>query len=132
MLYVGRTGDNSSPFASPPYQRVGQHLGSHKTQNQLRKHLAKQGFLPEDCSRFKFIAHGPLFEQQTDMEKHRGPRDKVAALEKKLAETLVGVGYKVLNSVKCKAPLDNKMWGRVRAAFAIHFRKLLRPVRHRS
>ena len=29
-LYVGRTGDNSSPHASAPYTRMGQHLGKIK------------------------------------------------------------------------------------------------------
>ena len=107
---------------------MGQHLGNHQTQNQLRKHRLKQGLAPEDCGRFEFIAHGPLFEQQPNMERHRAPRDKVAALERALADSLVAVGYTVLNTVKCKAPLDDEMWRRVRAAFSIHFPKLLTAV----
>ena len=63
MLYVGRTGDNSSPFATAPYQRMGQHLGHVKTQNALRRHLAKNDIEPEDCTSFHLITHGPLYPE---------------------------------------------------------------------
>jgi len=78
LLYVGRTGDNSSPNASPAYIRMGQHLGSVKTQNALRRHLTKRGISPEECAEFDLVAHGPIFPEvarpdgynQTD-QKHR-------------------------------------------------------------
>ncbi len=46
LLYVGRTGDNSSPFATAPYTRMGQHLGKQKNQNALRRHLEVKGIRP--------------------------------------------------------------------------------------
>lgn len=100
-LYVGRTGDNSSPYATPPYQRMGQHLGHQKTQNALRKHLVGRGVEPERCHTFHLIAHGPLFPQAENMEAHKRPRDIVAALEKALADALKEAGYEVMNTVHC-------------------------------
>lgn len=123
-LYVGRTGDNSSPYATPPYQRMGQHLGHQKTQNALRKHLESKGIEPEQCHAFHLIAHGPLFPQAKDMAAHRAPRDVVAALEKALADTLSAVGYRVLNTVHCRKPLDEALFTRVREAFAKQLLKL--------
>ena len=124
LLYVGRTGDNSSPFATPPYQRMGQHLGHQPTQNALRKHLKLREIEAEHCTSFKMTTFGPLFEQQPNMELHRGPRDIVAALEKKLADALAAAGYDVLNTVRCKAPLDLKLWNDVQNAFADEYPRL--------
>lgn len=62
LHYVGRTGDNSSPHASAPYTRMGQHLGSVATQNALRKHLEKRGVPLESCT-FHLISHGPLYNE---------------------------------------------------------------------
>ena len=59
------------------------------------------------------------------MSDHKAPRDKVAALEKKLADALQGAGYDVLNKVYCKRPLDSGLWNEVREAFATHFCKLV-------
>ena len=42
-LYVGRTGDSSSPHATAPYTRMGQHLGFSKAQNSLRRLLSEAG-----------------------------------------------------------------------------------------
>ncbi|MBI2898586.1 MAG: hypothetical protein HYY17_00205 [Planctomycetes bacterium] len=126
-LYVGRTGDNSSPNATPPYQRMGQHLGHAKTQNALRQHLERHGIAPERCTQFHLIAHGPLFPEAADMAAHVGPRDVVAALEKALADNLLASGYRVLNTVNCRKILDPKLWSEVRAAFARHFPKLRGP-----
>lgn len=39
VLYVGRTGDNSSPYASSVYRRMGQHLGDADNTNALLRHL---------------------------------------------------------------------------------------------
>lgn len=71
VLYVGRTGDISSCKAAPPYARMGQHLGHVKASNALRTYLEMNGVKPEDCSEYEFIAHGPLFPEQADMEAHR-------------------------------------------------------------
>lgn len=133
MLYVGRTGDNSSPNATAPYTRMGQHLGFIKTQNALRKHLTARGVEPEDCANFHLIAHGPIFpeidkdeglDRATLMERHKPFRDRVGALEKALAEALRESGYTVLNTVNWSKPHDSDAWQSVRTAFAEHFPRL--------
>ena len=130
-LYVGRTGDSSSPHASPPFTRMTQHLGQQKNSNALRRNLLKAGIEAEDCTSFDLIAHGPIFEEvphigsrQDRMEKHKPLRDIVAAMEKQLAEDLSAAGYNVLNIVHCKKPLDVALWKPVRRAFAMHFKQL--------
>lgn len=130
--YVGRTGDNSSPKATAPYTRMGQHLGYNENQNALRKHLKKRGIEPDDCERFEFICYGPLFPEVGSPELNRDDRMKlhtpirndVGALEKALAEALFNAGYEVLNTVKWRHEHDAAHWPAVRAAFAEHFPKL--------
>jgi len=123
-LYVGRTGDSSSPNATPPYQRMGQHLGHRPNQNALRTHLEKRGVQPEHCTKFHLIAHGPLFQEAEDMDAHRAPRDIVAAMERALAEELTDAGYEVMNRVNSNQPLDHALLATVRDAFAAHFPRL--------
>jgi hypothetical protein len=133
MLYVGRTGDNSSPHATAPYQRMGQHLGAVKSQNALRRQLEKRGIKPEACSAFHLVTHGPLYEEvakadgatrATLMAAHTPLRDIVGAMEKALADDLSAAGCSVLNTVSCNWPLDPVLWAPVRAAFAAHFPEL--------
>lgn len=132
LLYVGRTGDNSSPHATAPYIRMGQHLGYSDVQNALRKHLRRRELEPEDCASFEFIAHGPIHpeidrrtgERADWMATHMPIRDQVGAMEKALAEELSAAGYDVLNTVKWKPPLDPEAWAPVRAAFTEHFSRL--------
>lgn len=129
LLYVGRTGDNSSPHASAPYTRMGQHLGSVATQNALRQHLDRRG-LPLEACVFHLVSHGPLYDEvaRADgatraalMTEHKPLRDIVGAMEKALADDLSAAGYAVVNTVHCKWPLDAALWAPVRAAFAEHF-----------
>ena len=103
---------------------MGQHLGHVKASNALRTYLEMNGVKPEDCSEYEFIAHGPLFPEQADMEAHKGPRDIVAALEKHLADSLRAAGYTVLNTVNSNKPLHDALWTTVRDAFAKYFAKL--------
>lgn len=124
MLYVGRTGDSSSSRANPPYQRMGQHLGHNEKQNPLRKCLTGRKVQPENCTKYDLISYGPIFSEQPDMDKHKGPRDIVAALEKRLADTLGSAGYCVLNSVKCRKPVDEALWSEVQNSFAKYFPKI--------
>lgn len=132
MLYVGRTGDNSSPHAVAPYTRMSQHLGFAKNQNALRKHLTRQGVEPEACESYNLVSYGPIHpeidrslgDRAERMLKHTPLRDKVGALEKALADALTNAGYTVLNRVNCKWKLDEEGWQRVRNAFAIHFPEL--------
>lgn len=90
----------------------------------VRQHLEKCGTNPEDCASFELIAYGPLFPQAPNMDEHKGPRDKVAALERVLAETLRGATYTVMNEVHSLKQLDDGLWEQVREAFACHFPKI--------
>lgn len=130
-LYVGRTGDSSSPHASPPFTRMTQHLGKQKNSNALRRNLGNADIEPEDCHAFDLIVHGPIFDEvphigtrDERMEKHKPLRDLYAAMEKQLADDLILAGYNVLNIVHCKKPLDVVIWKDVRSAFAVHFKRL--------
>ena len=124
-LYVGRTGDSSSANASSPIKRMGQHLDPKSKGNALYRHLQGRGVEPESCTEFKMIACGPWFPEEKDFCLHKKPRDTVAALEKRLADTLRSVGYDVLNTVDSTKELDNNLWHEVRKAFAAHFDKLV-------
>ena len=129
-LYVGRTGDSSSPHATAPYTRMGQHLGFSKTQNSLRRLLIEAGVEPESCNQFDLISYGPIFPEigmtkaqlrHEQMVLHTPVRDQMAALEKKLRDALVAAGYPVLNVVHSKKQFDVDHWEAVRIAFAEHF-----------
>ena len=133
VLYVGRTGDNSSPNAAAPYTRMGQHLGKSKSQNALRVHLEKRGIDPQSCTSFHLVSYGPIFpeverEEGTSrkelMALHTPFRNIVGSLEKALADALKDAGYCVLNTVKWKHPLDEGKWKLVHAAFSEHFPNL--------
>jgi len=123
LYYVGRTGDSSSANAQSPYIRMGQHLGGAKTTSMLRQHLVKHGVTYGHCT-YRLVAHGPVLPEASDMEDHRERRDVVAALEKALAEAMSAAGYEVMNTVKCRKPLDDAMFDRVRSAFAEEFPRL--------
>ncbi|TPL75959.1 hypothetical protein [Mesorhizobium sp. B2-3-15] len=139
LLYVGRTGDNSSPNASPPYIRMGQHLGSMKNQNALRRHLTTCGIEPETCGSFELVAHGPIHPEVVKpedfdhadklmrdslMELHTPFRNSVGAMEKQLEKELRSVGYVVMNEVKWKHSVNDAEWIPIRRAFATDFPKL--------
>ena len=132
-LYVGRTGDNSSPNATAPYTRMGQHLGFVKSQNALRKHLAKRNISVEKCAAFHLVAHGPIYpevkhvegaDRSTLMKAHTPIRNLVGAMEKALAEELVEAGYRVLNKVTWRHSHNPEVWKTVRAAFVKEFPNL--------
>jgi hypothetical protein len=122
LLYVGRTGDNSSPYAREAYRRMGQHLGHEKTVNTLRRYLEARGLDVESCS-YRFVAHGPIFAEVASrkMDDHLLPRNEIGALEKALAGALKAAGYDVMNEVKWPAPLNEELFAQVRAAFAAEF-----------
>ena len=135
LLYIGRTGDSSSPRATAPYTRMGQHLGFSKAANSLRRLLAENGITPESCSNFDLISYGPIYpeiglkegqDRVTQMDLHKPVRDKVAGLEKKLRDELAAAGYSVLNIVHSKKLYDESDWQNVREAFAPHFPALNR------
>lgn len=132
LHYVGRTGDNSSPHATAPYTRMGQHLGFTPNQNALRKHLIARGITPERCRSFDLIAHGPIYPEVTEdtddreilMALHTPLRDQVGAMEKLLCDGLKAAGYDVMNTVNCRWQLDNigaEKWETAKAAFSEEF-----------
>ena len=133
-LYVGRTGYSSSPHATAPYTRMGQHLGFSKAQNSLRRLLTEAGVEPETCGQFDLISYGPIFPEigmtkeqlrHEQMLLHTPVRDQMAGLEKKLRDALVAAGYQVLNVVHSKKQYDAAQWNAVRTAFAEHFPGLI-------
>ena len=124
LLYVGRTGDSSSAKASTPFARMAQHLGTNRQQNMVRRHMERRNVRPEDCSSFALVAYGPLFPEVRDWTVHKKRRDKVAALERELADRLRCVGYDVLNTVRDTHDLDAGLWGEVRKEFARYFERL--------
>jgi hypothetical protein len=139
LLYVGRTGDNSSPNASPPYVRMGQHLGSIKSQNALRQHLIARSIDPQQCQSFDLVAHGPIYPEVAKpvdfkhadkairlvlMEQHTPLRNIVGAMEKRLSIELRAAGYTVMNTVKWKYQVPDVDWLPIRKAFAEDFPKL--------
>ena len=123
LLYVGRTGDEASANAASPIKRMGITLDEKSLGNMLRRHIEKQKVALECCDTFQMIAYGPLFPEVRDWGQHVKYRDKVAAIEKKLADTLA-LHYKVMNEVNCRRPLDEALWQEVRQAFTVHFPQL--------
>lgn len=106
-IYVGRTGDSSSPNASSPFRRIGQHLDLRVNAkgNALLRQLRKAQVNPEFCT-FEMTAIGPIFEEQETMLEHKPLRDKTAALESALAQELRRRGYNVLGSHPRPAQVD--------------------------
>lgn len=123
LYYVGRTGDSSSPYAQSPFNRMSQHLGFNERNNVLRKRLNAQGVDPEQCN-FRLIAHGPILSQAATFEEHSTARDMTAALEKALALVLADAGYNVINEVRCRIPLDESLFSKIRSVFSVEFPKL--------
>jgi hypothetical protein len=133
-LYVGRTGDSSSPYATAPYTRMGQHLGFSKAANSLRRLLEGSTIEPEKCAQFDLISYGPIFPEigltkeqihHEQMVLHTPVRDQMAGLEKKLRDALAAAGYHVLNVVHSKKQYDAAHWKAVRTAFTEHFPELI-------
>lgn len=97
VVYVGRTGDTSSPFAASLFTRMTGHLSDRKSAkaNSLLKRMIEQDLACEDCS-YRFVGIGPVFDQQTSMEAHKPLRDQMAGLERAVADHLRQRGYAVL------------------------------------
>jgi hypothetical protein len=97
VLYIGRTGDSSSANAASPFSRIGQHLDFRENAkgNALARNLRTAGIEPSSSS-FRLIAVGPLFPEQSSFEKHKQPRDCLAALERDLASELRRRGHTVV------------------------------------
>ena len=115
FLYVGRTGDSSSPHASSPFARIGAHLDTRTKAkgNALGRRLREAKIEPTSC-RFEMVAIGPLFREQHNMDAHRPLRDRTAALEKALAGLLQQRGYSVLGIHHCRREVDRKLFSTIR------------------
>ena len=123
-LYIGRTGDTSSPNAQSPFSRLSQHLSQNPKSNALRRNLVRAGVDADTCSSFDLFCYGPILAERPTVESHRPARDTIAGLEKGLRDALYNAGYRVLNEVKCKQPIEPILMGKVVAAFAKNFVKL--------
>jgi len=110
VLYVGRTGDSSSPNASSPFRRIGQHLDprANSKSTALARQLKAVGISPESC-RFEMIAIGPVFPEQKEMERHLELRNKAGALERALADHLRKAGHDVLGGHSRVADCDDNL-----------------------
>jgi hypothetical protein len=119
--YVGRTGDSSSRNAQSPFARLSQHLGRNERANAVRRNLVEHKLAAEECQAFRLFAYGPIFPEGRSAGRHRSSRDIVAALEKRLADSMHRAGYVMLNEVKCLKHPDGRLWLSVLAAFSKHF-----------
>lgn len=114
-VYVGRTGDSSSPHASSPFKRISQHLdpGPNAKGNALGKQLKRAGCKYEECS-FEMVAIGPIWPEQADFESHKAVRDRTAALERAIADELRDRGYVVLGTHPRTGAPDQTLLQRIR------------------
>lgn len=123
-LYIGRTGDSSSPNAQSPFSRLSQHLSRNPKSNALWRNLMNAGVDADTCTSFELYCYGPILEECATMELHRPARDTMAGLEKGLCNALHAAGYRVLNEVRSRHPIDESMMADVRNAFSGKFEKL--------
>jgi hypothetical protein len=107
LLYVGRTGDSSSPHAGSPFGRISQHLDLRPNAkgNALFRNLRRVGVDPSECE-LEMIAVGPFFPEQTTFKRHKLIRDQMAALEMGVAKQLHGRGFEVLGTHAAREPAD--------------------------
>ena len=127
-LYVGRTGDSSSPHASSPFRRIGQHLDSRLSAKgrALANRLKREAIDPETCT-FEMTAVGPIFAEQQTMPEHKPFRDRTAALERALAEELKRRGYHVLGTHPKAAEVDHLLMEEINEKLGAFF-----PMQRRS
>ncbi len=115
-LYVGRTGDSSSPHAQSPFRRIGQHLDPRPRAkgNALGRQLQREGIDHLSCT-FEMTAIGPLFPERETIAEHQPTRDQMAALERALADILGQRGYHVLGTHPRPVPPDPALLAQVQA-----------------
>lgn len=110
FLYVGRTGDSSSPYAASLFSRLSRHLDPRSSAkgNALLRHITKLGIDPSLCA-MDVIGIGPIFSERADFDDHCVVRDKVAALEHGLALALRHRGYSVIGTHSGPAPVEERL-----------------------
>jgi len=113
-VYVGRTGDSSSPNASSPFNRIGQHLDSrkHAKGNSIGRLLRVLGVEASVCQ-FEMTAIGPLFPEEADRVSHRPVRDRVAGIERCVAELIRSRGYEVIGKHGTKSADGDPLMPRI-------------------
>lgn len=120
-LYVGRTGDSSSPHAQSPFNRISHHLNI--KENAKANSLYRQLKDKADCLNcsFEMVAIGPVFNEQDDWDRHKVVRDKMAALEGAIANELKNRGYSVLGNHPPAKNVDETLCDRVWEAIGSKF-----------
>ncbi len=108
-VYVGRTGDSSSPNASSPFRRAGQHLDlkADAKGNSLKRAIDRLGWKAASC-RFEQIALGPFFAEQNDMEAHVPYRDRIAALEYEVSKAVTDKGFCLIGTHGSSHPVNQE------------------------
>ena len=108
VFYVGRTGDSSSLFASSLFDRTGRHLDLNPKakSNSLARRLWRVKLNPEDCD-FECLAFGPIFEEQTQKDRHYKFRDRAAAIEHYVACQLCERKHEVIGDHRCRTPISS-------------------------
>ena len=96
-IYVGRTGDSSSPNAASPFNRIGRHLDfkANAKGNSLARRLKENGVNPSQ-SAFRMHAIGPLYPEKQNFDDHRPYRDIMATIEFELANYISSLGFKII------------------------------------
>lgn len=122
VLYVGRTGDSSSPHAGSPFSRIGAHLesGPNAKANSLYRRLVAAGIDPRGA-KFSMTAAGPLFAECADMKSHTPCRNMTGAVERAVGEWLRKRGYEVLSIDPTRAKVDGELLAAVQALLEPHF-----------
>ena len=115
VLYVGRTGDSSSPNAASPFGRLSQHLDlrDNATANTLVRNLRGRGLDPTECD-FEMLAIGPLYPEQATLDEHYPFRDRTAVLESELAAHLRQAGHIVLGTHPRRGDYDTAFFIEIR------------------
>lgn len=90
-----------------------------------RTHLQNHGVVPEQC-KFRLVAVGPIERESRarGRKEHDARRDKVAALEQALEQAMCAARFEVMNTVKCRKPLDDALFNRVNRTFRRAFPNL--------
>ena len=90
----------------------------------MLKNLRAARLDPVKCT-FDLFAIGPLFLEQSDLERHQERRDIVAPLENALAVHLRDAGYRVIGMHGSRKKVDHKLFTRLLAVVNERF-----PNRH--